>query len=225
MSGGDHDNGRAVPVEPARHDGASGAEISRAGAADRSPRRGEWLRAAVRRYERPLTNYAGHVCGDAERARDIVQETFIRLCAQDESRIGARLAEWLYTVCRNLSIDARRKERRMSLMSDLEPSESAGHNGAPAVTDFRSEFHAGFVVSPDPSPPEAAERDESVSRVLRSLEDLPDNQRDVIRLKFQHGLSYKQISQVTHLSVTNVGFLIHTGLKTLRQRLAVDDAR
>jgi RNA polymerase sigma-70 factor (ECF subfamily) len=41
----------------------------------------------------------------------------------------------------------------------------------------------------------------------------------VIRLKFQHGMSYKQISQITHLTVTNVGFLIHTGLKTLRRQL------
>jgi RNA polymerase sigma-70 factor (ECF subfamily) len=42
----------------------------------------------------------------------------------------------------------------------------------------------------------------------------------VIRLKFQHGLSYKQIAQVTTLSVSNVGFLIHTGLKILRAKLA-----
>ena len=48
---------------------------------------------------------------------------------------------------------------------------------------------------------------------------LPANQQEVIRLKFQHGLSYKQIAEVTQLSVSNVGFLIHAGLKTLRQRL------
>ena len=41
----------------------------------------------------------------------------------------------------------------------------------------------------------------------------------MIRLKFQHGLSYKQIAEVTQLSVSNVGFLIHTGLKALRERL------
>jgi RNA polymerase sigma-70 factor (ECF subfamily) len=51
------------------------------------------------------------------------------------------------------------------------------------------------------------------------LGDLPANQQEAIRLKFQHELSYKQIAEVTQLSVSNVGFLIHTGLKTLRQRL------
>ena len=49
------------------------------------------------------------------------------------------------------------------------------------------------------------------------LARLPENQQEVIRLKFQQGLSYKEISSVTGLSVTNVGFLIHTGLKRLRE--------
>jgi RNA polymerase sigma-70 factor (ECF subfamily) len=41
----------------------------------------------------------------------------------------------------------------------------------------------------------------------------------VIRLKFQNDLTYKEISQVTGLSVTNVGFLIHAGLKAIRQAM------
>ena len=40
-----------------------------------------------------------------------------------------------------------------------------------------------------------------------------------MRLKFQNGLSYKEIAHITNLSVTNVGFLIHTAIKTLRQRM------
>jgi RNA polymerase sigma-70 factor (ECF subfamily) len=66
-----------------------------------------------------------------------------------------------------------------------------------------------------------AERADSVSRVLRALSGLPANQREVLRLKFQHGLSYREIAGVTELSVTNVGFLIHSGLKSLRARLGV----
>ena len=66
------------------------------------------------------------------------------------------------------------------------------------------------------------ERQESTTKALRYLSRLPENQQEVIRLKFQHGLSYKQISSVTRLSVTNVGFLIHTGLKTLRHRMGAE---
>lgn len=63
------------------------------------------------------------------------------------------------------------------------------------------------------------ERQESVSQVLKELATLPVNQQEVIRLKFQHGLSYREISDVTKLTVTNVGFLIHVGLKKIRERL------
>jgi RNA polymerase sigma-70 factor (ECF subfamily) len=65
------------------------------------------------------------------------------------------------------------------------------------------------------------ERRESASLVLQLLEKLPTNQREVIRLKFQNGFSYKEISRISGHSVSNVGFLIHTGLKTIRGQLAV----
>jgi RNA polymerase sigma-70 factor (ECF subfamily) len=42
----------------------------------------------------------------------------------------------------------------------------------------------------------------------------------VLRLKFQHELSYREIAEKTGLSVSNVGFLMHTALRALRQRLA-----
>ncbi|MCZ6598489.1 MAG: sigma-70 family RNA polymerase sigma factor, partial [Planctomycetota bacterium] len=69
-------------------------------------------------------------------------------------------------------------------------------------------------------PSVALEREEDVSRVLTTLGSLPESQREVIRLKFQHGLSYKEIGRVTAQSTGNVGWLLHVGLKTLRERLA-----
>lgn len=159
----------------------------------------EWVRSAVATHERQLTAYATHLLKDVERARDVVQETFVKLCGAERSDVEARLAQWLFAVCRNLAIDVMRKERRMFLLG---------------------EGQADGYTSHEPGPSDAAEQDDSVSNVLRSLADLPQTQQEVIRLKFQHGLSYKQIGDVLNLTVTNVGFLIHTGLKTLRHRLA-----
>ena len=165
----------------------------------------EWVLRAVARYERPLISYAAHLAGDVERARDVVQETFVRLCSANREDVEPRLAQWLFTVSRNLAIDARRKERRMHRMNDTETGALRLAGGG-----------AGFA----PDPADAAARGDAVSQVLRYVGDLPPVQQEVIRLKFQHGLSYKQISEVTSLSVTNVGFLLHTGLKKLRKQLA-----
>ena len=85
-----------------------------------SDKRVEWVRSAVARFERPLTQYAMHVLGgDLERARDLVQEVFLRLCDQEQDAVESHLAEWLYTVCRNLAIDARRKARGCIALVEL----------------------------------------------------------------------------------------------------------
>jgi RNA polymerase sigma-70 factor (ECF subfamily) len=161
----------------------------------------DWVRSVVARYERQLTAYACHVMHSVDGARDVVQETFVRLCGADRKTVEPRLAQWLFTVCRNLAIDVMRKERRMSMLSDAQAS--------------------GYE-SNEPGPSDAAERDDSVSSILQSMAELPEVQQEVIRLKFQHGLSSRQIGEIMNLTVTNVGFLIHTGLKTLRQRLTGD---
>ena len=164
----------------------------------------EWVRTAVEHYEGPLVRFAARITGDLDRARDVVQETFLRLCQEDRSRLDGHLAEWLFTVCRNRALDVRRKESRMNAMSVAEMESCASRDSAPSAE---------------------LERDEAMSQVLQALATIPENQQEVIRLKFQDDLSYHEISQVTGLSVSNVGFLIHTGLKTIRQRLGVATGR
>lgn len=166
---------------------------------------GQWMRSAVDRYERPLILYTSRLLGDPDAACDVVQEAFLRLCREEPQRVSPHLAEWLFTVCRNLATDLLRKDRRMrQRTSVLEPSA----DDLDEVPD----------TSPDPS--RSAESRDTTATVLTLLEKLPPNQREVIRLKFQGGLSYQEIANVTGLSVSNVGFLMHTGLKTLRKQMS-----
>lgn len=165
-----------------------------------SPR--DLVESAQADFEGPLTGYAaGLLGGDWERARDVVQDTFIKLHRQDPDMIRGRLKSWLYTVCRNRSIDVLRKEN-------------------PMLTSAGDAFENLDDNEPDPS--RVMERKERHEEVLRFLDRLPENQREVIRLKFQGDLSYKEIAEVTGLSVSNVGFLIHTGIKRLRTLMRVD---
>lgn len=162
-----------------------------------------WVQEAVAQYERLLLAYAWKLLGDSHRARDVVQDTFLRLCHQPREEVEPELKAWLYTVCRNRCFDIFRKENRMHPLD--EP------------------HHAGQF-SPDPSPAMIAEQRESHRHLIKVLETLPHNQREVVRLKFLHDLSYREISKVTSLTEGNIGFLIHTALKTLRQRLSAQAA-
>lgn len=59
--------------------------------AQRQDGRAAWIAAAVEKYEAPLSRYAERLLGDAERARDVVQDTFLRLCRQDRDRVDGHL--------------------------------------------------------------------------------------------------------------------------------------
>lgn len=73
-----------------------------------------------------------------------------------------------------------------------------------------------------PGPSAALQTRESLSQVSQLMAELSDNQQEVIRLKFQAGMSYKEISAVTGLSTSNVGFLLHTAIQTLRKQIQAD---
>jgi RNA polymerase sigma-70 factor (ECF subfamily) len=165
-----------------------------------------WVTTALDRHEGALVVYAARLTRDVHAARDVVQEAFLRLCAEDRSEVEPHVKAWLYTVCRRLAIDALRKERHVN-----------SHVGG-TVGETTIDARAGR----EADPAGAAETRDEASRALRLLADLPDNQREVIDLKFRHGLMYREIADVTGLSAGNVGFLIHTGLKTLRARMARD---
>ena len=154
-----------------------------------------WVRGVVDRFEGPLTLYAARLLGDSDSARDVVQETFLRLCSLSREAIDSHLAEWLFTVCRNRALDVLRKENRMTHLKEEQVQR---------------------CLSAAPGPADVAERSDLAARVMVLLDALPTNQREVIRLKFQNGFSYQEISRISGHSVSNVGYLIHAGMKTLR---------
>jgi RNA polymerase sigma-70 factor (ECF subfamily) len=178
------------------------------------------LIALLDRYERPLIRYACAMLGDLDSARDVVQEAFIKLVQEKmrDAECGARneardpekvngespaiphsalhaphLKAWLFTVVRNRALDHLRKHSRIIPMT---------------LPDDRP------CTAPGPSA--TLEQRENADSIFDLLDALSPNQREVIRLKFQNDLSYREIADVTKLTVTNIGFLIHTGLKKLR---------
>ena len=149
-----------------------------------------WIVEALELHESSLIRYARWILSDLESAREVVQETFLRLCKEDPARVEGHLAQWLFTVCLNLAFDARKKEARMTPLGNTE-----------------------IAVAPD------LDERRTASQVLQLVETLPKNQREVIYLKFQCDLSYKEISEITRLSVSNVGFLIHSAVRALRKQM------
>jgi RNA polymerase sigma factor (sigma-70 family) len=148
--------------------------------------------------ESPLLSYALRLLGDMALAEDTVQEAFMKLHAEfAEIREPRR---WLYRTVHNVAINHQRaKSKIVPLVPTGETDDSA---------------------DPKPLPDEEIARWESIGLVRLSLDTLDERSREVIRLKFNEGLSYKEISARTGLTVSHVGYLLHHALKAIAAELA-----
>ena len=72
--------------------------------------------------------------------------------------------------------------------------------------------------NPEPIATQLLEKHETKSRLLNLINELPKNQREVLQLKIQGELSYKEISRVTGLSTGNIGRLIHHAMVSLKEQ-------
>jgi RNA polymerase sigma factor (sigma-70 family) len=153
--------------------------------------------------ESPLLSYALRLVGERSLAEDIVQEAFMRLHAQfDEVREPRR---WLYRTVHNQALNERRQAEKIVSL-DL-PAEA---NKLPAAEP----------ADPQPLPDEQIARWEGIGLVRLSLETLDQRSRELIRLKFNEGFSYKEISARMGLTIGHVGYLLHHAIKAIADELA-----
>ena len=112
---------------------------------------------------------------------------------------------WLYRTVHNLALNHRRDASKI-VPFDQKPEE--GGSAAAEISD------------PQPLPDEQIARLEGIGLVRLSLETLDDRSRELVHLKFTEGLSYKEISARTGLTIGHVGYLLHHAIKSLADDLA-----
>ena len=158
----------------------------------------DWMRWVVSRYQGPLIRVAYRITRNLEVAREVTQDTFLRLCRHEERLVNGQLAAWLFTVCRNRALDVRKKERR------LQPVEE-------------EEFW--FRDSSGPRPDQAASRRDQAALVESVMNSLSHRDCEVVRFKFQHGMSYREIAEALGITESNVGFILHNTLRKIRRQI------
>ena len=143
--------------------------------------------------ESGLLRYALGLVGRRMVAEELVQETFLRL-HQVWSEVENPRA-WLYRSLRNLALNHLR---------DRLPE---------------SELHAESTAAEEGLAPEVLGRSEAVGMVRLLLAEIPEDDRELIRLKYHDDLKYHEISKRTGLTVGNVGYRLHHVLKGLADAL------
>jgi len=151
-------------------------------------------------YAPSLHRYAARFVRDADAARDVVQDVFIRLSRLGpEQRPAAAAAKaWLYRVTHNQAVDHIRREQRRKKLHQT---------------------HAELT-SVNRPPPQA----HKLEAVLRNLHHLDEKQRSVLLLRLQEGLSYREISEVTGYTEGNVGYLLHHAVTAMAELVRREEA-
>jgi RNA polymerase sigma-70 factor (ECF subfamily) len=150
------------------------------------------------RYERPLVGYLTGILGDVERARDLAQETFLRVYRHAKGyRTHSRFTTWLYHIARNVARDELRTRRRRPVFAHGEGAERRLHE-APGST---------------PAIGDALACKEVVRRILGQLSE---RDRTLLVLRDVRGHSYEEIAGQTGLALGTV----KSGLSRARARFA-----
>ncbi len=155
------------------------------------------------RYQQPLLRFVAKLLGDSDRAQDVVQETFLQVARHPARLLGVESCHnWLLKVARNIGITHLRRDARARRHAERFAAQAA--NGVAQRATEKST---------------ALETEESRQRVRAAIEKLSPRHRELLLLKIEEDKSYKEIAEITGLTVTNVGYLLHMAMKDLSRRL------
>lgn len=166
----------------------------------------EALADLVRRYQNDVFRFSLHYLRDVEWAREIAQETFIRVFAA-RSRFDAtrKFRPWLLCIARNLCLNELKRKKTLHMESLEEYASTA-----------RSE--SGEVLrSAADSPDQKLMDSERREFLMRALESLDDAAREIVTLRFFERLPAKDIAEVVGSTEGAVRTRLHRVLKALRE--------
>jgi RNA polymerase sigma-70 factor (ECF subfamily) len=132
----------------------------------------------VEAYQTPVYNLAYRMLGNSVEAEDAAQETFIRVYTRLHTYdVTRKFSSWLLSIASHYCID-RLRRRRMTLLS-LEDVAFSGH-----------------LASDVDLPEEAVVRNEKEGQVRRLLDELPEDYRAAVVLRYWYDCSYKEIARI-----------------------------
>ncbi|HRI37705.1 MAG TPA: sigma-70 family RNA polymerase sigma factor [Nitrospira sp.] len=158
-----------------------------------------------------MYRFAHRLCGEAETAKDLVQETFLNAYrGLDRFRGDAQISTWLYTIASRACLRMRRKrkgapERELSLEEFIPSSDG----------EFR------LQIPIDGMSPEAALHNKQLRKALDSaIDQLPKKYKMVLVLRDMEGLSAKEVGTIMGLNERAVKSRLHRARLFVRRQLS-----
>jgi RNA polymerase sigma-70 factor, ECF subfamily len=158
-----------------------------------------------------IYRYAYRLCGEAELAKDLVQETFLHAYqGLKDFRGEARVSTWLYTIASRACIRMRRKrkgqpEHELSIEEFVPTSEG----------EYRLQIPMDGL-----SPEEALQNKELRKALDHAIEKLPQKYRMILVLRDMEGFSAKEVGTIMGLKERAVKSRLHRARLFVRRELS-----
>lgn len=166
----------------------------------------------VNRYSQRIFNFILRHIGDASVAEDLVQDVFLRVVKNAAGfRAQAKFTTWLYTIARNLSIDALRKARHRRHVPLDRPLSSEDEGGATLLDRIADNAPGSDVKTRDRR---------FVAALEAALREVPDDQREVFLMREIEGLKFREIADILGVPENTVKSRMRYALEALRGHLA-----
>ena len=161
----------------------------------------------IEKYNRRVRDYIRMMVGDADVAADIAQETFIKAVRViDEGRYtdSGKFQSWIMRIAHNKALDYFRAQKNNNAVSES----SAGYNVL-GTMKYADKSVEDSMIS------------EQISADIRALvELLPEEQREVVKLRYYSDLSFKEIGEQTGVSINTALGRMRYALINLRKMVA-----
>ena len=167
----------------------------------------------MRRHQRGVFNYLLRSVGSRARAEELLQDVFLRVVRSKERyTVTAKFTTWLYTIARNMLVDEGRRTRFRRHRS-LE-TKAAASQSSDALT-------LGGTIAADQVPVDMAATAKTLrARIMRALDELPEDQREVFCLRQFAGLSFREIGGTVGVPENTAKSRMRYALERLRLELA-----
>lgn len=158
----------------------------------------EAYRAVFYHYFEPLCHYALNFTSDRDKAKDIVQEVFLKLWNKRESlHLSGPLKAYLYRMVYNEFVTTFRKEKRYQEELDIFKAESL----QPLLQESEESWQL------------------KLDQLKEALDSLPQRCREIFLLNKQEGLKHKEIAEKLGIAPKTVENQIGKALKALKKKL------
>jgi len=159
----------------------------------------------VRRYQNDIFRFSLHYVRDIERAKEMSQETFIRVyVARARFDSARKFRPWLLCIARNLCLNEIKRKKAVS-MESLEEYASSSRAESGDLLQYSADGPDQLLMS--------AERKTMVANALEKLD--PDS-REIVRLRFFERMQARDIAEVVGSTEGAVRTRLHRILKSMR---------